>query len=659
MASDGRFRWAGFMRCLVLECRPAVRPPATGLTHGSKINPVLIRMPSVSLLIARARVALTVQQFVAAEELWRAVLEQNGRHPEALTGLGEALTARGAWSEAANALQAAVSLDPARAPGWEALAGWALAQGDSVEALVYADRALVLDPAYAPAHERRAMVFTRRFQWLEAEAAIVRALELAPNFPRARATLASIHLTLRQIDSATALTQAALQQAPWCAELLLVQGGIAAADGRLDEAATAFARVLETYPDHTVALRNLLNLGRYTESLDMAGMAAVARRWGTGIPVSPAPRPAPLPATPLARLRIGYLICDFSEHPVSRFLLPVLQQHDRAAFDSVVYVNSDVRDCFSPHIEAVAGQWHSVVALSDADLHQRIVEDGIAIAIDLHGHTGGNRLTALAGHPAPVQASWLGYSGSTGLPAIDYLIMDSYLCPSGSERFFHETLVRLPGAFLCAAPPLVWETPLTPPPSCTAGYVTFGCFQRVQKISLSLARLWAQVLAAVPGSRLLLKSFDLANTRVRDVLCARLAGAGIPMARVTLEAGSLPQDYYNRYAAVDVILDTQPFAGGATTIDALWMGIPVIALPGDRPLGRQGVSLLTAAGRPEWIAADAGAYVAKAVALATDEAGRQQIRQSLRAELLTSPLFDAISFTRGFETALRRMYIAK
>ena len=611
----------------------------------------------LSLLVARARVALIVQHFAVAETLWRAVLAVEHTHGEALTGLGEALSARGAWSEAACVLQAAVAVNPGQASAWEALAGWALAQGDNIEALAFADRALILDPDYGPAHERRAAAFARRFQWQEAEAAITRAQERMPGHPRVVATFASIHLTLRQVDRAAALVHEALPWAPWCAELHLVLGGMAAMDGRLDEAASAFTRVLGVYPGHTAALRNLLNLGRYASALDMAYMATIARRWGESLPVStlsPA-SPSVLPASPHAPLRIGYLICDASEHPVSRFLLPVLERHDRSAVDTVLYVNSDVRDGFTPHIEAVAGTWRPIVSLSDAALHQQIRADGIDIAIDLQGHTGGNRLAALAGHPAPVQASWLGYSGTTGLPAVDYLIMDSYLCPSGSERFFHETLIRLPGAFLCAAPPLNWEVPLTPPPSITAGHVTFGCFQRVQKISLPLARIWARVLAAVPGSRLLLKSFDLANSRVRDTLHARLSEAGIAIDRVTLEEGSLPQDYYNRYAAVDIVLDTQPFAGGATTIDALWMGIPVVALPGDRPLGRQGVSLLTAAGRPEWIAADAERYVALARDLACDVAGRVSIRRTLRTELSVSPLFNATAFTRGFEAACRRM----
>jgi predicted O-linked N-acetylglucosamine transferase (SPINDLY family) len=291
-------------------------------------------------------------------------------------------------------------------------------------------------------------------------------------------------------------------------------------------------------------------------------------------------------------------------------------------------------------LRAAADHWRSIVQVGDAEGAALIRQDGIDVLIDLSGHTGGNRLTLFARRAAPVQVSWLGYFGTTGVPAMDYILADHHVVPPGEEEFFTEAVQRLPLSYLCFSPPAD-DVAIGLPPSQASGAITFGSFNNRIKITPAAVALWAEVLRAVPGSHLLLKSRQFADAGVRKTLSDQFAVHGIDAARLQMEGNSPRADYLAAYNRIDIALDPLPFGGGTITAECLWMGVPVIALRGDRWAGRIGVSFLNTLGLGEELVADSpDAYVAKAAALAADPARLADLRAGLRGRLETSPLCD-------------------
>lgn len=278
--------------------------------------------------------------------------------------------------------------------------------------------------------------------------------------------------------------------------------------------------------------------------------------------------------------------------------------------------------------------------------------------MDLSGHTDHNRLSMFAWKPAPVQASWLGYFATTGVGAIDYLIADSWTLPKSEEVNFTEKIWRLPETRLCFSEPEQTESTLrvSALPALTNQYITYGCFNNLTKMNDVVVALWSRVLAAVPGSRLFLKAYQLKEVSERQRTIERFAAHGIGSERLILEGPNSREAYFSAYHKVDIALDPFPYTGGTTSAESLWMGVPVLTLAGERFLARQGVGLMMNAGLSEWVACDADDYVARAKSHAGDVQRLAALRGGLRQQVLDSPLFDAPRFAKHFEAALRDMW---
>jgi predicted O-linked N-acetylglucosamine transferase (SPINDLY family) len=283
-----------------------------------------------------------------------------------------------------------------------------------------------------------------------------------------------------------------------------------------------------------------------------------------------------------------------------------------------------------------------------------VERDGIDVLVDLTGHAGALRLGVFARQPAPVQASWLGYLGSTGLGRIQYRVSDARADPPGAaDRLHTEKLVRLPHSLWCYRP--VHEEPhAAAPPHRARGCVTFGSFNHAPKLSAAARRLWARILRDAPGARLLI--VGIPEGRARHTLLGEFADAGVDVSRLTLLPRVSFGEYLRQFDAVDLALDSLPYGGGTTTFDTLWMGVPVLTLAGERSAGRSSASILGALGLPEWVAATPEDYVRLALEHAADPARLAALRSTLRARLRASPLMDEAGFTRDLEDAYRVMW---
>jgi len=355
-------------------------------------------------------------------------------------------------------------------------------------------------------------------------------------------------------------------------------------------------------------------------------------------------------------LRIGYVSPDLRFHPVGRFFLPLIASHDKSAVHVTCYAQSEYVDETTGQISNCADAWCNTLGMGDDEFCTRIIQDRIDILVDLAGHTANHRLTVFARKAAPVQVSWLGYPNTTGLETIDYRLSDAVLDPpENGEVLSVERLIRLPSGFVCFAPPAQAPSPCRR--SDRGEQITFGVVSRTAKLNGQMARLWARIVDNVPGSRLVIQTGEFKDAGVRMHVTNMLREAGFPEHRFELvdDRPDYPA-YLESFAGIDVLLDPSPYSGVTTTCEALWQGVPVVTLAGDRHAALAGASVLTHAGLAEFIADTPDAYVARAVSLARDPMAIDALRLTLRDRLRASSLCDQRSFAKGVETAYADMW---
>ena len=357
--------------------------------------------------------------------------------------------------------------------------------------------------------------------------------------------------------------------------------------------------------------------------------------------------------SPDRRLRIGYVSPDFRDHVVGRNIWPLLRRHDHRQFDITLYAQLEKTDDTNAPFRQCADHWCPISDLSDNQVADKIRQDRIDILVDLALHTDGNRLPVFARKPAPVQVTFAGYPGTTGLKAIDYRLTDPYLDPPGMfDACYAETSYRLPHSFWCYDPPSD-EPSVGPLPALEKGFVTFGCLNNFCKVNDGVLELWARVLKAVENSRLLLLTRHGSH---RQRTLDFLARQGIAEDRVEFRVPKPLPEYLALYHQVDIGLDTFPYNGHTTSLDSYWMGVPVITLVGPTVVGRAGLSQLTNLGLNELVTTSPEGYIGQAARLANDLARLRDLRGGLRERMKRSPLMDAVGFTRGIEDAYRIMW---
>jgi protein O-GlcNAc transferase len=481
-----------------------------------------------------------------------------------------------------------------------------------------------------------------------------RALDLRPRFPEALGLLGAAQTELTRVDEAIATFRRALALSPDSAELHASLGTALAAAGRVDEAieSTRKAMVLSPAP-HTRA--NLVFFLQFSASASATDILAEARLFQTqfGVPLAAEIRPHANEPSLSRRIRVGYVSPDFRDHCQTLFTVPLFTHHDHARFEIFGYSSVAVPDRATAQLAGACDRWRPVHGVDDPMLASRIRQDGIDILVDLTMHMSQGRARLFASKPAPVQVCWLAYPGTTGLDAIDARISDPYLDPPDADLdVYSEKTVRLPETFWCYDPLIEGLDP-GPLPARARGAITFGCLNNPMKLNRHVLALWARVLRAVGGSRLVVMApLGTARKRIGDAL----GEAGIDRARVDFVKRCARPDYLALYRGIDLCLDTFPYGGHTTSLDALWMGVPVITLVGDRVVGRAGLSQAMNLGMPELVAESADEYVANASDWARDVGRLEATRQTLRARMQTSPLMDAARFARHLEAAYRRLW---
>ena len=475
---------------------------------------------------------------------------------------------------------------------------------------------------------------------------------MAPAQTASHLELAYVRYLDGDLDAAVASYQRAIALDPRSADAHNNLGHVLKDLGRVGDAVQAFRRAAELAPERAAIHSNLLYTLWYDPGVTEADVFAEHRRWAERH-ADGLRRPAQMyrqDRDPHRRLRVGYVSPDFRQHPLGALIEPVLAGHDRRAVEVVCYADVARPDVATARIRASADVWRPVAGLSDARLEHAIRQDRIDVLVDLTVHMAGNRLPLFARKPAPVQATYLGYPATTGMRAMDYRITDERLDPDDATVAYRtERLARIDGSYWCYAP--LADGPPATRVSGHDGHVTFGCLNNFCKINPDLLRLWARILDAVPDARLAV----LVNGRSASYP-GLFAAHGIEPARVVLLDRAPRPVYLAYYQRIDVGLDPFPCGGHTTTLDALWMGVPVVTLAGRTAMGRAAASVVSRIALGDLVATSEDDYVAIAVALACDRDRRRALRTSLPTRMRDAGLLDAADLARRLEAAYRAMW---
>lgn len=592
-----------------------------------------------------------------AVRCYQRALEINPQSAEIHINLGMVFKAMGLLDQAIAFYRHAVQLRPEFSAGHVHLAS-TLRQVERLEEAAASYRqAIELNPRDAEAHNNLGEIQWQQGQSQAAISSFERSISLAPSFAFAHYNLGTARRGEGELESAaesfrTAIANDAQFAAAWN-NLAMTY----CEQGKSAEAIDYFKRAMELNPLDPRIHSHFLVCQQYLPNVSLAQLSHDHIEWGQrhAMPLTASRKSLSNQPDPNRPLRVGFVSRDFRRHPVGYFLVRALESLVGSQCTTIGYCDQQRDDDLTDRLRSATVSWTDVYRLTDKQLAVRIEEDAIDILVDLAGHTAGNRLLVFAQKPAPVQATWMGYVGTTGVEGIDYLISDRFHTPVGVDKFYREKIVRLPDGYVCYDPPDDAPT-IGPLPALAAGHITFGCFNNPAKISAAAVALWARILARVPQSRLMLKYSGLEDRGAQRHFRALLHEAGVPSERIALLGHAPHPELLAQYNHIDIALDTLPYSGGITTCEALYMGVPVISFPGETFASRHSFSHLSNIGLNEMIAHNQDDYVERAVQLAQNVGELSALRSTLRECVARSPLCDGARFGRGLGMAFRQIW---
>jgi protein O-GlcNAc transferase len=616
-----------------------------------------------------------------AEQIYRQVLAAQPANADALHLLGmiaiqvgrvdvalglywqaiRILQSQGRLDDAAGILRKVVAAQPEDAGAHKELGDILSDRGELDEAIVEFRKAIEIDPGSADVFNNLGIALTKSGRLDDAIAAFGQAIRRKPELAEIHHNLASVFKKKGMLDEEREATREALRLNPGDIETRRKLGVMMRYQGLIDETIALYREGLRLNPDSALIHSSLVFTMNYHAGTDSEMLLKESRQWALrhAEPLKKFIAPHENDRSPDRRLRVGFVSKDFRDHVLGANILPIFREYDRSGFEFFCYHNARVADPVTEQFQSLAAGWRKIFNTPGDAVARMIREDRIDILVDLSLHTSANGLLVFARKPAPVQVTWGGYPGTTGLDAIDYRLTDPYLDPPGErDAFYTERSIRLPHSFWCYDPISMGVAegfPVNDLPAMRNGYVTFGCMNAFAKMNSGVVELWSRVLRALPNSRLIqLVPRGQSQQRLLD----QFAMHGIGADRIQFADRQKKEDYLRTFSRMDIGLDTVPYNGHTTTLDALWMGVPMVTLVGNTVAGRGGVSILSNVGFGELVARTTDEFVKIVVELANDLPRAAALRAGLRERMRNSPLTDAAGFTRGMEAAFREMWRA-
>jgi predicted O-linked N-acetylglucosamine transferase (SPINDLY family) len=581
---------------------------------------------------------------------YRQCLTRRPKDGKAMNNLGRAILDLGDSSAAIQTLRQAIAVMPENAGAWNNLGEALRLSGDIAGAVQHYKQAIAVDPNSAEAYGNLGATMVQLGDRPGGIAMMLKAVAINPNMFNVHTNLARAYITGGPLEQALRHCRRALEINNRSSGAIDLMANLMGLAGLVPQCIKARQQALQLKPDDSAIFSNLLLSLHYLDDFAPRSIFDEHRNWAKRhAPGMTPPQPNDPPYTPARRLRIGYLSPNLSAHSVAYFFEPLLAAHDRSLLEIYLYHNGRTNDEVTERIKQHADGWRDISNMKDGPALSVLKNDHLDILIDLAGHTSDNRLPMMDKRPAPIQMTWLGYPGTTGMSAVDYRITDEITDPHGPADTVHtERLIRIPGGSWVYQAPVSPE--IGPVPAMANGYITFGSFNNLPKVTPRVLESWARILQAVPRSRLILKAGGLGLSIGKEYVQNTLNQFGITTDRVELLGWAQETSaHFQLYNRIDIALDTFPYNGTTTTCEAMWMGVPVVTYTGSSHVSRVGTALLTHVGCKQWIARDAGAYETLAVQLAGDLPALAAARKTLRQQMQASELCDAKRLARELE----------
>ena len=591
-----------------------------------------------------------------AIECFNSVIKENPNHVLSLYNLGVVFTQTNSFASAIACLEKVKTLAPGHFEARNNLGLCYLGIREQEKARKEIMQAITIAPEYAEAHYNLGNVYKDLGNWDEALASYNKAISIKPDYAEAHNNLGNVYNDLGSWDEALASYNKAISIKPDYAGAYNNLGSVYKNLGNWVEALASYNKAISIKPDYALAHSSLLFSEQYRPGHSAKSLFELHCKWderhGQNFRLDwPIHGNVPEPER---KLRIGFVSPDLGRHPVGYFTVLLLENLSGHKIETICY-SDRIGDDLTKRIKSAANVWRDTHNVFDEDLSQIITSDEIDILIDLSGHSANNRLLVFARKPAPVQVTWAGYVGTTGLSAMDYLVSDMYSTREEEEPYYREKIIRMPDGWLCYEPP-DFAPNVGPLPSNRNGSITFCSFNNPAKINEEVVSVWARILDGVVNSRLLIKYKGIDSKACIERLTAMFEAKGINQTRLVLEGPSPHAELLGRYNDVDIALDPFPYSGGLTTYEALWMGVPVITVPGETFASRHSQSHLSTIGLPELVARNRDDYVKLAVELANDGDRLTSLRANLRETMASSPICDGENFAAGFATIMREIW---
>jgi len=570
---------------------------------------------------------------------------------------GRACLEAGDWPGAVAALTKGIKRAPKQAPFYRAR-GLALARLDRFsEAIRDCQTAIKLLPSMALAHSDLGVCLLKTNRAKEAIPPLEMALRLEPSLGQALSCLGIAYAHAGMPDRALAILDSAVKDDP-DPKIQSARSWAMLGQGRVDDAVEALEQSLARHPADPISHYNLVFSLQHKRGITPRDLYLAHRNFAQACFPE---HPAPLPKRPLGageKPRLGVVSGDLRHHAASHLTLRAFEGLGKLGFPLIAFANQSETDQLTSRWRRLCRGFHTVDEMKDDDLLALIRREKIDILFDLSGCTARHRLPVFARRAAPVQITWAGYTGTTGLSTMDALIADAREVPDGEDADYAERIIRLPDTYVCYLPPSRAPDPVLPRPEAGAAPV-FGCFQRPAKLNAEIFGLWARIADQLPGARFILRYSSYAETETRTRVSALAREAGLDPDFLVFQPGGSTETMLEGYAHIHIALDTRPYSGGVTTLESLWMGVPVITWPGGTFAGRHSASHLHAMGLNELIAGSGDDYVRLAVELAADRTRVAAFRTELRGRMLASPLCDPDRFSAHLARELLLLWESK
>ena len=578
-------------------------------------------------------------------------------YPEAHFNRGVVLFDLKLLNEAFNSFQHATNISPDYTYAHINSGISLLLLGNLDEALSKFDRAIVINPHIPETYLYRANTLKKLKRFNEASINYESAITLKSDYAEAYSDYGNLLKDLQLLEKAICMYESALKHKPDFAIAYSNRGAALFDLMRFEEAEASYRKALSFDPNNFSTHSNLILSMNYSPSLNQEYALKESLKFGCLVSKKSIPKFSNwnLKLSD-KKLKIGFVSGDLNNHPVGYFIEGLIESIDTTLFELNAFTTNWTNDNLTDRIKPFFVNWIPIHHLSDFDAAKVIHKSGIHILIDLSGHTAHNRLPVFGYKPSPIQISWLGYFATTGMKEIDYFLGDPYLLPDSEASHFFEKTWKLPDSWFCLKPPIS-ELPIEPLPAQKNGFITFGSFVNLSKLNEEVIETWASILSNVENSKLLMKSKQFSDDAQIYIVQKRFEKYGISTNKLILERPDSKENYLRAYNRIDMLLDTFPFPGGTTSVDALWMGVPVLTLKGDKFVSHFGETIAINAGFPDWISNSVNEYINKAVLYSSDLPLLSHLRSTLRNQVLTTPLYDTKRFAKNFGNALRDIWI--